>query len=61
MIIRQGKETTAIHRKGRSTMEIMRFINGAWRSVWQAIQSCFGRGFWTNIKSWRNDNGWRNF
>lgn len=60
MIVRNKKEITAIHRNGRNTMKIMRFINGAWRSVWQAIQSCFGSGFWANLKPWFNREGWKN-
>ncbi len=28
--------------------------------VWQAIRSCFGSGFWTNIKPWSNTEAWRN-
>lgn len=29
--------------------------------VWEAIKSCFGRGFWTNIQPWSNKDGWSNF
>ncbi len=28
--------------------------------VWEAINSCFGKGFWQNNKPWRNEDGWRN-
>lgn len=28
--------------------------------VWQMIRSCFGNGFWINLKPWLNDNAWRN-
>lgn len=60
-IVRIKKETVAIHRKGHSTMEVWRFIGGAWRSVWQYIRSCFGKGFWVNGMPWRNTDGWKNF
>lgn len=28
--------------------------------VWEAINSCFGKGFWINEKSWSNEDGWKN-
>ena len=28
--------------------------------IWQAITSCFGRGFWINDKPWVNSDGWKN-
>lgn len=28
--------------------------------VWQAIRSCFGKGFWINDKPWSNDDAWKN-
>lgn len=28
--------------------------------VWQAIRSCFGKGFWNNEKPWNNEEGWKN-
>lgn len=59
-IYRQNREITGIHRKGRDTSEVWKYINGAWRMVWQAIRSCFGRGFWTNMMPWRNSDGWKN-
>lgn len=60
MIHREGKEISAIHRNGHNVSEVWKYIDGAWRSVWQAIRSCFGRGFWSNIKPWSNTDGWRN-
>lgn len=60
MIVRKNKEVTAIHRKGRNTMEVWKYIDNAWRSVWMAIRSCFGRGFWVNEKPWINTDAWRN-
>lgn len=59
-INRRGRETIGIHRKGHTTTEVWKYIDGAWRSVWQFIRSCFGRGFWVNDKSWSNGDGWRN-
>lgn len=28
--------------------------------LWEAIQSCFGKGFWINDKAWTNDSAWKN-
>lgn len=59
-IVRNNRDVNGIHRKGRTTIEVVRFIEGAWRSVWQFIRSCFGRGFWANEKPWNNADGWKN-
>lgn len=28
--------------------------------VWESIRSCFGAGFWANMKPWLNEEGWKN-
>lgn len=28
--------------------------------IWEAINSCFGKGFWVNQKPWINKDGWKN-
>ena len=28
--------------------------------VWEAIRSCFGKGFWLNEYSWNNTDAWKN-
>lgn len=59
-IVRKKRETVGIHRKGRDTIEVWKFLEGAWRNVWEFIRSCFGRGFWANEKPWNNADGWKN-
>lgn len=59
-IIRKNRETVSINRKGRDTVEVWKYVDDAWRMVWQAIRSCFGRGFWTNKMPWKNNDGWKN-
>lgn len=59
-IVRGNREVIGIHRHGRTIMEVRKYIDGAWRSVWQFIKSCFGRGFWANDKPWSNTDGYRN-
>lgn len=59
-IWRKGYDTTGIHRKGKDTQEVWKFINGTWQSVWQFIRSCFGKGWWADDKPWSNTDGWKN-
>ena len=59
-IIRKNREIVGINRKGRDVSEVWKYIDGAWRNVWQAIRSCFGKGFWTNNMPWKNNDGWKN-
>jgi hypothetical protein len=28
--------------------------------LWEAINSCFGKGYWINNKTWSNTDKWRN-
>ena len=28
--------------------------------IWEAINSCFGRGYWIGTKGWVNKDRWRN-
>lgn len=28
--------------------------------IYQAIRSCFGRGYWINDRAWINNESWRN-
>lgn len=60
-IYKEGHEIIGRWSKGHDLQEKWSFIDGVWRMVWQAIRSCFGRGFWNNIKPWSNTDGWRNF
>ena len=59
-IYRNGKEITGIYRGGKTIQEVWKYIDGAWRLVWQAVRSCFGSGRWINIKPWLNNEGWKN-
>ena len=55
-----GHELTGRHRQGKDIQEVWKFIGGAWRNVWQAVRSCFGRGFWLNDRGWINEDKWSN-
>lgn len=28
--------------------------------LWQAIDSCFGAGYWINSRAWKNQDAWKN-
>lgn len=56
MLFKQGKEITNIF-KGK--VAIATIYRGA-QLVWEAINSCFGKGFWVNNKQWSNEDAWKN-
>lgn len=60
MIEKNGHEIIEIHHNNRSITQVWRYVANVWRIVWEAIRSCFGRGFWTNKMPWLNSDGWMN-
>ena len=56
MIEKNGKDITAVY---IGTQAISAIYKGS-RLVWQAVRSCFGKGYWINTKPWVNDDGWKN-
>lgn len=54
MIYNKGREITEIY-QGNKTIKAV--YKGA-QLVWQAVRSCFGKGFWINEKPWNNQEGW---
>lgn len=50
------KEITAIN-VGRKAIA---YVYEGLKLVWQAVRSCYGRGYWINDKPWLNDDGWKN-
>lgn len=40
-----------------------RFIGAVYygsRLVWQAIRSCYGKGYWVSSAPWSNTDSWKN-
>lgn len=56
MIYKDRKEISGIFVSGKVITAVYK---GA-VLVWEAINSCFGNGFWVNVKPWSNKDGWRN-
>ena len=56
MITFNSKEISTIYINNKSIVEIRKNLI----IVWQAIKSCFGKGFWINNKPWSNKDGWKN-
>lgn len=56
MIRKNDKEVIAIFVSGK----VISSICQGTKLVWQAIRSCFGSGFWVNIKPWLSNEGWKN-
>lgn len=56
-MIRLGnKDISLIFKGNRAIAEIRK---GA-TLIWQAVRSCFGKGFWINDKPYDNTDGWKN-
>jgi hypothetical protein len=55
-IFKKDKEITSVY---YGTRIIAAIYDGA-KLVWEAVRSCFGKGFWVNESSWDNDEGWKN-
>lgn len=56
MIYSKNKEIVAIYHGKRAISEVSRGLI----VVWQAIRSCFSKGYWANEKGWINDESWKN-
>lgn len=55
MII-NGKTITALVIEGK---QIAYFYIGD-KLIWQAIRSCFSKGYWDDRMPWNNTEGWKN-
>lgn len=51
-----GREFSAVYYGKKAISAIYK---GA-RLVWEAIRSCFGKGYWINEYPWDNEDGWKN-
>lgn len=56
----KGKELVELRCNNKKISTYYSFINGKLVLFWEAIKSCFGIGFWINIKPWLNKEPWKN-
>lgn len=54
-IYKKGKEVTQLFHSGKVVTAVYKGVV----LVWEAINSCFGKGFWANSKPWSNKDGWK--
>lgn len=52
----KGKEITGVYHGSKAISAIYK---GA-TLVWEAVRSCFGKGFWMNNMPWNNGDKWAN-
>lgn len=55
-IFNNNKEIISVFSKNKIIVSIYKGT----RLLWEAINSCFGKGFWINVKPWNNKDGWKN-
>lgn len=55
-IFKKDKEITSINYGTRAVTAV---YQGA-RLIWEAVRSCFGKGYWVNESSWNNEDAWKN-
>lgn len=55
MIVRNSIELTARY---YGTKAITSIYRGA-HLIWEAVNSCFGSGYWIKEKAWSNTDSWR--
>lgn len=60
MKYKNGKELVGKHLNGNTCVYIYKIVKNKAVLIWEAVRSCFGRGFWVNDKSWSNGDGWKN-
>lgn len=56
MIIKNGKEIIEMYHGKTTIVEMYRGKH----LIYQAIRSCFGRGYWINSAPFINNDVWRN-
>lgn len=55
MIFKNNKELSTIYLGEKPLVAIYK---GA-RMIWQAVRSCFGRGYWIGSKPWIGTDKWK--
>ena len=50
------KEISSIYHNNKTITAIYKGAN----LLWEAVTSCFGKGYWVKTSSWSNVDGWKN-
>ena len=56
MIFYNGKDIAVVYYNGKN--RVVAYYNG--KLVWEAIRSCFGKGYWIQNKPWSNTDAYKN-
>lgn len=59
MKFKNNRELIGKHLDGKSCVAIYKAIGDKMYMIWEAIKSCFSKG-WNNHFGWNNDDGWNN-
>lgn len=51
----KNKEITSINAKNKVITSVYKGV----QLVWEAIRSCFGKGYWINNYQWSNEDAWK--
>lgn len=52
----KDKEITSVNHGNKAIAAIYKGT----KLIWEAIRSCFGKGFWINTHPWNNGDSWKN-
>jgi len=55
MLKYNDKEISSIFYKSKSIQTVYHYS----KIVWEAVKSCFGRGFWISSKPWVGKDAWK--
>lgn len=56
---KQGEDITAIHKRHKHKWRSIVAVHKGLRLVWEAVRSCYGKGYWIQEKPWVNDDIWK--
>lgn len=51
----KNKEVTSINAKNKVITSIYKGV----QLIWEAIRSCFGKGFWIDSYQWSDEDAWK--
>ena len=55
MIYKNEKEITGIYVADK----VITAVYAGARIVWEAIRSCYGKGYWADERPWIDEDGWK--